>query len=210
MTEPAVPKLSENAGRAINAAFFIVIGTHAFKHWSSQVAAFSIILTLAIIGGVLLWDQDRWRKAGQKYKPFILHILAMLFAVCVSAVTNPDVHRGLPPLLVRIFVCSFLATIFFLLMEFATHPSVRKDESQSLPASTCILTYLIATPNQLFDIERTQVDWTAVALFIAGLSAGGVSMFSRDLDSVPLERRYLYIWFGISMAVFLNWMIRPF
>lgn len=177
-----------------------VLVTQFFKQRSVEFGAFAIILALMGIGGLVLWDQDRWRRAGVQAGPLPLHVLAILLGVIAAEAINS--HAKFPaPYLVRLFVAQFAVVIFFLLLELSIDKSVRKNMYYSLPGMTCFLAYLIVSPRPLFDPKVPDADWGAVAFLGGSVCVSAIHTLNRELDPVPLQRRFVYIWAGISIAV---------
>lgn len=188
-------------------AFAITI----FAFWkshdkSAEATAFVIIGSMAGIGGLALWDQDRWRKSGSTHSPLLMHVIAALLGVLASTAINTTA-RFAQPYLVRLFVAEFTILVFFLLLELSIDKNVRKNELYSLPGMSCWLAYMTTSPLPPYQPTYPYVDGGAIAILFAAVACGTVHVLRNDMDSVPMERKFVYIWAGISIVILTSFML---
>lgn len=180
-----------------------IVTAQFLKQRSPETAAFSIIFTLSIVGGLILWDQDRWKKAGFP-GPFWLHVAALeLGALSGWVCSNVDRHSSIWWL--ALFLQSFQILLFFVLVELATDKRVRKDSNYNLRGVSCMSAHMLTSTQPLIDLRANYVDFFLVAIFGASLISGAIHTIQKDLDPVPLEKRFVFAWVVASNVIIFSW-----
>lgn len=204
-SEDPYKQFKDWVGLVTGLAFIAALKSSTQEHAS----AFLIMLSLLGIGLMMLMDQDRWRKSGSTHTPLPLHVVAALLGVLASNAINASLRFNNPPYLVRLFVSEFTILIFFLLLELSIDKNVRKDSFYSLPGMTCWLAYIITSPVPLFRSQFPHVDGGAIAILFAAIFGGAIHSLRTEMDPVPLERKYVYIWAAISILVLSAMFVLP-
>lgn len=159
--------------------------------------------TMILVGGLILWDQDRWRKAGLA-GPIWFHLAALGMGALSGWVSSQVVHHTNWKLQ-ALFLQSSQMLLFFLLLELATEKRARRDANYNLSCVSCISAHILSGSQPLFDLASGTIDYFTLTILGAALIAGNIQAIQKDLDPVPLERRFVFIWVAVSTAIILSW-----
>lgn len=191
---------------AIAYVFIAAILTAQFlKQQSHQAAVISILATLILVGGVVLWDVDRWRKAGLVPGPFWLHVTALALGA-LSGWLSTRVHGNREQWWLALFLQTAQMLLFFVLCELALDKRARKDiYGHDLHVISCVAAHLMVITHPVFEIKSGRVDFFVIGIYCASVLSTSIHYFRADLDLIALERRYVFFWAAASSALILGW-----
>jgi len=181
----------------------LVVTAQFLKHRSQETATISIMVTLLIVGGLILWDQDRWKKAGF-HGPFWFHMAALELGA-LSGWISSHVFQNSNWKWQALFLQSSQMLLFFVLLELATDKRVRRDSHYNLTCVSCISAHMLSSTQPLFELKSGFVDLFLITILGAALISGSIAAIQKDLDPIPLERRYVFTWVAASTAIILCW-----